>query len=520
MKTRYGIGIVLAVALAVAAAVLVRIVRKDAGGGDASAAARLKPQCAHWAVVRCCQLLGVPVDMGEVVARLPPTEPGHSMLDLAAAMRHFGLEAEGCRETWQSLDEKRLPCVAHLKDPDHFVVVSGLDRGGGFVHLFDGSGNRTRPVEEVFERRWSGAVLYAARSVDAHAAGASSSAADKAAPRARFERLLLDKGDVPSSDEPIEFAFAFWNNGGADLVVRAVRTSCGCVQSEKPDAPVPPNGRGVIKLFYRVAHNRGPFSQTAVVLTNDPAASQIMLTACGYSGSDVKIEPSPLYLRDAIVGRENVATCFVRYAGEQEDIEIRVAEAAIEGVRLVRGDCTRVTPEMCRELSPIECPQTPSPVGRVYRLALVLFPTGEAGRKFKGKVVLTTNLPRQERLDLWVHGRLTTPVVASPGIVDFGEVGPDDILERTVVLVGRTGQTPEVLDVSGQPGGMRVESLKPAPGQGLALGIRATGAGALQAAGKHLNIRCRLRPSGEEINIRLPVAAWPRVAGTGDQSAS
>lgn len=47
------------------------------------------PQCGHWAVLRCCQLLGAPLDMTEILRLLPPAADGHNMLALAQALsRH------------------------------------------------------------------------------------------------------------------------------------------------------------------------------------------------------------------------------------------------------------------------------------------------------------------------------------------------------------------------------------------------------------------------------------------------
>ena len=44
-------------------------------------------QCAHWSVFRCCQLLGVPVDRGDLLKELPPKDKGHSMLQMAGVLK-------------------------------------------------------------------------------------------------------------------------------------------------------------------------------------------------------------------------------------------------------------------------------------------------------------------------------------------------------------------------------------------------------------------------------------------------
>ena len=51
------------------------------------------PQCGHWAILRCCELLGVPIEMQTIIKLLPPSKNGASMLELRDVFRRIGLKA-------------------------------------------------------------------------------------------------------------------------------------------------------------------------------------------------------------------------------------------------------------------------------------------------------------------------------------------------------------------------------------------------------------------------------------------
>ncbi|GHT23031.1 hypothetical protein FACS189419_06420 [Planctomycetales bacterium] len=50
----------------------------------------LEPQCAHWSILRCCQLLGAPVTLKALLEFLPYQEEGHSMLQMAEILKKIG----------------------------------------------------------------------------------------------------------------------------------------------------------------------------------------------------------------------------------------------------------------------------------------------------------------------------------------------------------------------------------------------------------------------------------------------
>jgi hypothetical protein len=172
-----------------------------------------------------------------------------------------------------------------LQNPDHYIVISGIEPKQGYVHVFDFDGNRTRQKRETFEKRWTGYTLHIEKDKSFF-----NSKIDDSIPRAVFDHLILDKGDIPAVGEPIEFVFPVSNTGTANLVIEDVKVNCGCLKSEKPEHPIPPGKSDVVKLFYSIEPKRGVFTQTAAIKTNDPKHPVVVISACGFTGVDVRIE--------------------------------------------------------------------------------------------------------------------------------------------------------------------------------------------------------------------------------------
>ena len=210
------------------------------------------PQCAHWAIFRTAQLLGISTAPGELQRILPNQIQGHTMVQLVETLAKIGIKAEGHRNNWDSLAKQMFPCIVHLAKPDHYIVISGMEPERGYIHIFDDAGNRTRLRRETFEQRWTGYTLHVQKDSNFFAAKVSDSK-----PQAMFDYLILDKGDIPAVGEPVEFVFPIHNFGNGDLIVEDIKVNCGCLKSEKPNAPIKPGENGVVKLFYSIEPKRG-----------------------------------------------------------------------------------------------------------------------------------------------------------------------------------------------------------------------------------------------------------------------
>jgi hypothetical protein len=391
-----------------------------------SSSANLAPQCAHWAIFRTAQLLGIPTGPNAIQRLLPNQPKGHTLVQIVETLAKIGVNAEGYRDNWDSLTKISFPCIAHLKNPDHYIVVSEIEPEQGYVHIFDDAGNRTRQKRETFEKRWTGYTLHIEKDKSFF-----NSKMDDSIPRAVFDHLILDKGDIPAVGEPIEFVFPVSNTGTADLVIEDVKVNCGCLKSEKPEHPIPPGKSDVIKLFYSIEPKRGVFTQTAAIKTNDPQYPVVVISACGFTGVDVRIEPSRIFLDRLFVGRKTVYRCFVRYTGEWNDFQVEVESADLTGIKLVQHECLPLDKTNFSNSQILSNTKISQSVAKNNRLLELTFePTGNISEKISGTVKLKTNVSGYEHFTLNVSGTIELPIRIFPNVIDLKEDK-----EHTVTLI-------------------------------------------------------------------------------------
>ena len=85
-------------------------------------------------------------------------------------------------------------------------------------------------------------------------------------PAFKFETETIDYGKIAKDSNGVR-EFVFTNVGTAPLIIDKVKGSCGCTVPTKPDGPIMPGEKGVIKVKY--ATNRvGGFSKTVTITSN------------------------------------------------------------------------------------------------------------------------------------------------------------------------------------------------------------------------------------------------------------
>jgi predicted double-glycine peptidase len=399
------------------------------------------PQCAHWAIFRTAQLLGIPTTPDEIQKLLPNQPKGHSIPQIVATLSQIGIQTEAYRNDWDSLSKKSFPCIVHLKEPEHYIVVSGIEPERGYVHIFDDAGNRTRQDRKIFELRWAGYTLHVKKNKNFFEPKQNESS-----PRAMYDHLILDKGDIPAIGEPTEFVFPIKNIGRSDLVIEDIKVNCSCLKSEIPKQPIHHNESGVIKLFYSVESKRGAFAQTAAVKTNDPKNPVVVLSACGYTGVEVQLVPSKINLDRLFVGHRILTHCIVSYSGEWNDCNIELASADLDGLKLLRSECVPINADISKVapglyLKPILENKSVAILNKRW-LLLEFEPSDDLPKQVRGSVNLKTNVSGYEHIKLEVLGEIKSSVTAFPSTVEI----KNDI-ESQVTLVSMTDESFSIVGI-------------------------------------------------------------------------
>ena len=400
----------------------------------------LQPQCAHWSILRTCQFFGIPTEPGEIQRRLPYYPKGHTMAQVAETLFGLGIEAEGFRDNWDSLASIKFPCIVHLKNPDHYIVVSGIEPQNGYIHIYDDNGSRTRIKREEFEKRWSGLTLHLSR-IDLH-----KSSDDRNAPIIAFSHLLLDMGDIPATGEPTEFVFPICNEGTSDLVIEDVKVNCSCLKSEKPDAPIPPGGMESIRLFYTIQPKKGVFSETAAVKTNDPKYPVVVLTATGFTGVEVRVTPPSVQLDKLCAGFSTKAYCIIRYTGQWSEFDFEIESSDIQNATLISNNIIALD-EFDFQTPGVNFSPKISDTAKKYNRVLELTFKSDASNlsRVEGNIKLKTNIPGYERFIIPISGTITSAIGAYPSIIDFNVTK-----QQIVTFVSKTHEPFVIRSVDGQ----------------------------------------------------------------------
>lgn len=89
---------------------------------------------------------------------------------------------------------------------------------------------------------------------------------DSNAPVFKFEKEVIDYGTVKLNSDGVR-VFKFSNVGKSPLVIKNIKSSCGCTVPTKPTEPIMPGKTGKISVKY--ATNRpGGFSKSITIFSN------------------------------------------------------------------------------------------------------------------------------------------------------------------------------------------------------------------------------------------------------------
>jgi len=360
------------------------------------------PECGVWAVKRACDILGQPVTMEQVQNLMPPNKRGHSMLDVSKSLAALGFETQGLRTSYERLASGLAPAIAHM-EPFHFFLVVNADKED--VSGYDGSVGLKRIGASDFQSKWSGLLLTIKRpEINAPQSGQ---------PLARWQTLLVDKGDVTKAKSPLIYTYEFQNAGDKDLIVEKVTTDCSCLSVEIPEEPVALGKSGAIILRYNSKENSGEFAHTAVVKTNDAVHPTITLVAMGKTGeAGWRVEPSAIRMGGIVAGAERHALLCVYPPKDGPwkftSFESQVEDIAVQCREIDRKALVKVLPDSLKRVRlSLPC--------KLFHLR-ILASSGEAGYR-QGELRLFLENAPIKSLAVPFYAEITAPVKVLPQVV-------------------------------------------------------------------------------------------------------
>ncbi len=291
------------------------------------------PLCAHWAVLRMCELHGAPIGMPDILRMIPPSNRGNSFGEMAAAFREMGLEVDARRADPDARQLNGFPCIAHLDRPGpHFVTVASVDETA--VHVFDGEGRRTSWTIREFEEKWTGNVMSVRKPA---AAAVLPTWRTTDGPRAQFDALFVDQGSVPHTGKTVAFAYRLTNVGNATLELPAIHPDCKCLDARSSSKSLAPGQSARIDVDYHLTSKPGPFFHRVFVETNDPTNRVFKLKAAGFIDRGVVVSPTSILIDKSSLGSTAEGVIGVHYLGDAPSFAVVGIESDIPGLTLRDG---------------------------------------------------------------------------------------------------------------------------------------------------------------------------------------
>ena len=100
------------------------------------------------------------------------------------------------------------------------------------------------------------------------------------APQIEFAQVNKDFGTV-SEGQVIEHDFIFTNTGKSDLIIRKIRSSCGCTTAAPKVSVLKPGEQTSLSASFKTSGFTGRQSKTVTVISNDPKRSTVVLRLSG-----------------------------------------------------------------------------------------------------------------------------------------------------------------------------------------------------------------------------------------------
>lgn len=101
------------------------------------------------------------------------------------------------------------------------------------------------------------------------------------APNIVFEEKNYNFGKIPAGQKHIEKEFVFKNTGKSDLIIRKIRTTCGCTTADPEKTVLKPGESSSFKAIFTPGSRKGMQRKSIYVISNDPNNPEVRLMIRG-----------------------------------------------------------------------------------------------------------------------------------------------------------------------------------------------------------------------------------------------
>jgi hypothetical protein len=125
----------------------------------------------------------------------------------------------------------------------------------------------------------NGGIISISASIEENFSTLSETQREKA-PRIEFERTEYDFGTIDEG-KLVEYEFAFKNVGKSDLLIRKIKSSCGCTTVAPADLVIKSGKSSSFKASINTKGFSGRNAKSITVITNDPVTPTVVIRMSG-----------------------------------------------------------------------------------------------------------------------------------------------------------------------------------------------------------------------------------------------
>jgi len=244
-------------------------------------------------------------------------------------------------------------------------------------------------------------------------------------PRLVFKESVFDFGKVEQGAQ-VNHLFRFTNQGGQDLRIESIKTSCGCTAAVISSEVIGPGQEGTISATFDTARFSGEKAKSVSVYSNDPLQPVTILTLQGEITVEVEVDPPQLYLGRVRRGEETVRSVDVVYDASKSLSITKVENTS--PLLTVRAQDIETQGRKGKKL--IVTLKKEAPLGRI-----------------NDEIKVITTSEKRPVIEIPVFGSVEGDLVVAPPQVSFGVVRRGEGKTQAVSIKSRASVPIHIVDV-------------------------------------------------------------------------
>ncbi|MFH0975296.1 MAG: DUF1573 domain-containing protein [Spirochaetota bacterium] len=94
-------------------------------------------------------------------------------------------------------------------------------------------------------------------------------------PSIDFIKTVHDFGTI-KQNTIVKESITFKNNGDSDLIIKKIRTSCGCTETKTNKDKISPGEDGILEISFNSGNDEGQVTKSIYIYTNIPDKEKVV----------------------------------------------------------------------------------------------------------------------------------------------------------------------------------------------------------------------------------------------------